>query len=223
MKSWLWTFVAALAVLGIRAEAAVADAPPPPVAASQDASAVTQDTGCAGMSLVDGCPCDPVWRVRADLLCMRISKPNDAVLVTDYTPYGDVLLNASEFKFNYECGPEIAIERQINDDWSIEGRFFRIDGWNASRGPVLGVSSEVQYATPMDILPTTSPYYPQATNVAGSYRSELSDVEINARWQINDFWSVLLGFRASYSSGHQRTPRSSTGSFITTTTRKARR
>ncbi|MGD0899995.1 MAG: BBP7 family outer membrane beta-barrel protein [Thermoguttaceae bacterium] len=166
MKSFVGMLVAVLATAGIRAGVAADGEPPVPLAASEDGVAIAQDTDCADMQVIDCCRCDPVCRVRANALWMRLSRPNDAVLVTDFTPGGVVLLNASEFKFGAECGPEIAIVRQINDDWNLEGRFFRIDGWNATD-----------------------------TTIAGSYRSELTDVEINGRRRINDFWSLLLGFR----------------------------
>jgi hypothetical protein len=105
---------------------------------------------------------------------------------------GVILLNASEFKFSDASGPEIAILRQINDNWNLEGRFFRIDGWNASRDAVFALGSEVQYVSPFGdaFAPAT---------IAGSYRSELSNVEINGRRQINDFWSLLLAFATSAS------------------------
>jgi hypothetical protein len=187
MKSRIWLFVVVLAALAIRAGIAAAELPPP-FATAEDVGGVTQDTGIAAMPMADDGQLAPLWRVRTDLLCMRLSKPNDAVLATDYTPGGNVLLNASEFKFGYECGPEIAIWRQINDDWNAEGRFFRIDGWSASRDSVYALGSDVLYNNPFgnEFLSAT---------IAGSYRSELTNVEINGRWQINDFWSALLGFR----------------------------
>jgi hypothetical protein len=187
--------VAVLATAGIRAGVAADGEPPVPLAASEDGVAIAQDTDCADMQVIDCCRCDPVCRVRANALWMRLSRPNDAVLVTDFTPGGVVLLNASEFKFGAECGPEIAIVRQINDDWNLEGRFFRIDGWNATRGVVDDLESDVQYATPFRIgVPSPHPIILDTT-IAGSYRSELTDVEINGRRRINDFWSLLLGFR----------------------------
>jgi len=185
------TFVALLAALSA---SAVAGEPSRPLVAAEGACAIAQDAGGAEMPAVGCCDGDPVWRIRANVVWMRLSRPNDAALATDFTPGGNVLLNASEFKFNNQCGPEIAIARQINDDWNVEGRFFRIDGWNASRGSVDALESDVQYASPFRIGVPPS-FFIYDTTIAGSYRSELTDVEINFRRQINDFWSVLLGFR----------------------------
>jgi Putative beta barrel porin-7 (BBP7) len=189
MKSTVGMFVAVVVALGICAGVAAAGEPPAPATASEAAGAIAQDTGYAGAQAIDGWQCNPVWRVRADAMWMKLSKPNDAVLVTDWTTGGTELLNASEFKFGYEAGCEVALWRQIDDDWSLEGRFFRIDGWNAATGSVLSpYGAVVQYATPFG-----STAFPNI--VAGSYRSELSNVEINGRRQINSFWSVLAGFR----------------------------
>ena len=52
MKSWVGMLVAVLATLGIRAGVAAGGEPPAPLTASEDAGAVSQDTGCVGMQHV---------------------------------------------------------------------------------------------------------------------------------------------------------------------------
>ena len=53
----------------------------------------------------------------------------------------------------------------------------------------------MQYVTPAIVgYPSPTPFIANTT-ISGSCHSELTDVEINGRRQINDFWSVLLGFR----------------------------
>ena len=166
---------------------AVAEEPLLPLTAPEGSGADTQ--------ILDTYEPESILRVRADLMWLHRSKPNNAALVTDFTPGGIVLLDASDFKFQYETGPEIAILRQINDDWNVEGRFFRIDGWEATRGSVHSLESDVQYATPFRIgVPSPTPIILDTT-IAGTFRSELTDVEINGRRKINDFWSLLVGFR----------------------------
>ncbi len=189
MKSWLGRIAVVLAALEIRSglaeEPLSASNAPCAAAGSVNAAA---GSACADLSAVEDCDCLPPWRVRANIIWLHRSKPNEGALVTDFTPGGVVLLDASEFKFKYEAGPELSIFRQIDDAWSVEGRFFRVDGWNATRGTVPAFGSEVQYETTFG-----NAFIP--ANISGSYRSQLSNGEINGRRKIDDFWSVLVGFR----------------------------
>ncbi len=196
MKPWIWMFVAVTAALGTCPGVAKAQDPSVIPTTSDDASAGTQDSGSAGLPVLEDGQFDPVWRVRSDLMWMRLSKLNDAALVTNWTPGGSTLLNASGFKFDYETGPEIAIWRQINDDWNVEGRFFRIDGWySIHNGEITAYESDVQYAIPFKVGGPNYVVDVFETLTDGGYRSKLSNVEINGRRRINDFWSLLLGFR----------------------------
>ncbi len=163
--------------------------------ASEDSNAFTDDAGYSEWPGLMAWGCEPVWRARANALYMRLSRPNDAMLVTDNFGHGvggprdAVLLNAAEFAFRYEPGWEVSLLRQLDADWGIEGLYFRVDAWNASREPVSAPNgSTVQYAVPIGNV--TFP-----GTIAGSYRSELSNVEINGRRRLNDCWSALAGFR----------------------------
>jgi hypothetical protein len=194
MKSRLFAlFVASAACVAGMAGRAAAQ---PPDAATAGASfacdgsmcAAGDDGNCVGPGLFDGCGCGPTWQLRANLIWLHRSKPNDAQLATDFTPGGVLLLDAAEFRFEYETGPEIAILHRVNDRWDIEGRFFRVDGWNARRNAVFALGSEVQYTPPFG-----DAFFP--ATIAGSYRAQLNNVEVNGRRKINDGWSLLAGFR----------------------------
>jgi hypothetical protein len=187
--------VAVIAALAMRWGPAAAEDAQAPTSPTEAGRAAAGDFGLASVQIPEGCIAGPQWRVRANILSMRLSRPNDTTLVTNFTPGGSVLLDAAEFKFSEEVGPEIAILRQINEDWSVEGRFFRIGGWSASRGPVDDFESDIQYTTPFRIgVPSPNPIVFDTT-IAGMYLSELTNVELNGRRRINDFWSLLLGFR----------------------------
>ena len=192
---WNGIAVIFLAAVGICAEAPVAAEPIVLHPANACACAASDDAGQGYFEGLGNCHGEPLWRARANVIWLRPSKSNDAELVTDFTPGGASLLNATEFSSDSEIGPEVAIWRKIDDNWSVEGRFFRVDGWNGSRGVVNSVESDIQYANPFRIgVPSPDPFILDTT-IAGTYRSQLTNVEVNGRRRINDFWSLLLGFR----------------------------
>jgi hypothetical protein len=155
------------------------------------------DSACP-CECAEACCCEPVWRLRTNALAMKLSNPNNAVLVTNsFTPGGAQLLNASEFGFRYEGGWEIDLDRKLDDQWDVEARFFRVDGFSANCAGVLSpIGSVVQYVTPLG-----NTNYPVTT--AASYGSQLTNVELNAHRTINDYWSFVAGFRylSLYESG----------------------
>lgn len=136
------------------------------------------------------CCSDPVFTAYANAVIMHRSTPNGAVLVTDsYVPGGNVLLDASEFNFDYEGGWEFGFARYLNPKWDVEFRYFSIDGWSAARAPVLSPNGSVtQYVTPTGL--TNIP-----AEVSGVYRSELENIEILARRRMIPWLDVSLGFR----------------------------
>jgi hypothetical protein len=176
------TLLALLTVLGISAAATLAD--------DVALSATPTPTG---MDLVSDWQTEPVWRCRANMVLMRLSQPNNNELVADFLPGGIELLNAAELGCKYEFGGDVSLWRQINDVWNVEGRFLRVDGWSSTRSPTFAWGSLVEY----DPSPPgfKSPYEYISAAVGASYRAELNSFEVNGRRRINDFWSLLLGFR----------------------------
>jgi len=132
-----------------------------------------------------------MWVVRGDAIFLRRSTPSAAVLVTDsFIPGGNVLLDASQFNFDTRAGWDIYLARnRLFGPWGIEASFFSVEGWNAVVDPVLSPGGAVvQFAVPLGNV-----FFP--ANVSGSYASRLYNVEINARRPLNDWLTLLAGFR----------------------------
>jgi hypothetical protein len=124
---------------------------------------------------------------------MHRQTPDAAVLVSDGPSFtGNSLLNAADFDFDFEAGYELSAIRHnvFGSCWDIEGRFFEIDDWSSSVGPISspnGVS--FGYFSPNDSIAVP------ASVVLGTYTSELQNVEVNARRDVTNNVQMLFGFR----------------------------
>lgn len=136
------------------------------------------------------CGCAPPWRVQANALFLQLSRPSGAVLVTDsFQSGGNVLLNANQFDYDYAPGWEIGVTRYLNPNWDIQFRYFGVDSWNSTAGPVTSANGGVVwFQTPIGNVETA------ATSTA-AYTSRLHSFEVNARHPLNNRFAVLAGFR----------------------------
>jgi hypothetical protein len=182
-------------------DAILTDVEPPPVDKAYSPENVADsfcdaadDCGCdaadgCGCDAADGCCC-PAWTFTAGSLIMDRSTPDDAVLVTDsFGEWGNVLLDANEFAFNFRAGWEFsAIRHNLRCTcWDLEARYARIDGWRAVRDPVFSpYGSVVRYATPLG-----NPYFPAM--VSAGYESHFDSLELNLRRPTGCGWLTLLG------------------------------
>ena len=90
----------------------------------QCAAPPSQD--CGGSS----CCITPGWSVAADVLFMTRTRVDGQVVAVDQFAPTDVLLNASDFGFNYEVGPRISLTRHTRTGCDLELIYFGIDAWN---------------------------------------------------------------------------------------------
>ena len=128
--------------------------------------------------------CDPCWTVHADGMFLQLNHTN-VPLVLDNG--GADVLNAGEFNFDYEAGWEIGVKKYYNENWDLELRYFSVDGWRAGRAAQDCNGFWVQYETPIGVG--------AASTVGGVYRSELDNLEINARRKMNPWLDIVFGFR----------------------------
>jgi len=130
--------------------------------------------------------CEPAWLVRAGTIVLHRSAPGAAILVTD-APGTTVLLGSADFDFGFRAGPDVSLIRRgtIGD---VECRFFRIDGWNAV-GPTItsAAGAAVQFQTPF--------LFQGPVTLSSNYRSELENCELNFRYTMSDWLTLLAGFR----------------------------
>jgi hypothetical protein len=168
-------------------------------AAGEDIPAVTvEGVPPAGEAVDRGCQncgdeqCGPGWSVYSDALFLHRSAPGSRVLITDsFGPNARSLLNADEFNPGVSAGWDIDLMRRniLGSAWSLEGNYFGLDDWNATRGVERSDANIFVWF----IHPLYSTGYP--VDVSASYRSALHSVELNAWRPLGDWGSLLIGFR----------------------------
>jgi hypothetical protein len=138
-----------------------------------------------------GC-CESLWTVRADGVFLHRANSRNRVLVTDqFASGGTVLLNANELNPGFSEGWDVSIIRKnvLDTCWDIEGIYYSVDNWNASRGVVRSPSGAwVQYQNPLG-----NGFFP--SDISADYHSGLHNVELNARREIGEWGALVIGFR----------------------------
>jgi hypothetical protein len=153
-------------------------------------------TSCAACNLGSGCDsmlCDgsrplPLWTATADALFLKRSTPSSNELAFN-TADQTQSLNANNFKFGVHTGFDLSLMRQISSDRAIELRYFGVDHWRSA------FSSPT---TPNDLLQINSavPVFTfSGTGVDANYASALHNVEVNSRRTLNDYLTLISGFR----------------------------
>ena len=132
-----------------------------------------------------GCSCYK-WRAYGGALFWSRTSPGGGVVVED--AYGDTLLESNDYDFGWSNGWEAGVIRRVNRCWGVEGRFFRIDSFDAVYPSFYSpYGASVQYYDPMT---TQSP-----ATITSSYHSELTNCELNLRRAITCKIDLVFGFR----------------------------
>jgi len=138
------------------------------------------------------CNCGPRWTVTLGAIYLSRSNPGSAALVADgFPPGSNTILDAGQFDFRTAWGFETSAIRHnaFGTAWDIEGRYFGVNNWNATVGPIDSISgSVVLYADPMgnDDVPST---------MDAIYNSQLNSFELNGRRAWNSWLQFLAGVR----------------------------
>ena len=131
--------------------------------------------------------CGSQWNFYAGPMFMQRSRPSSAAIATTPLPTPVPLVNANQFHFGWEAGPEFIVQRWTESGWGIEGRYFN------SRG------AQDNY-----FIPTVTTFRTAGIGVTilggGSldtnYKTDLDSFELNVLKQITPGISVLAGFRS---------------------------
>ncbi len=134
--------------------------------------------------------CPSPWAVEGGALFLQRSKPGRSALVTDsFAPGDNTVLNGAGFGFDFQAGWEVGIQHRVNECFSLETRYMRVDGWEATLGPrTSGAGAIIQYASPLG-----NNSWP--VGVDARYHCQLDGVEFNGRQAVNDWLTLLAGFR----------------------------
>lgn len=138
----------------------------------------------------DSCCCCPVWTVSADFLYLKHESSDSQTLLADAA--GNELLNATDLDFDFESGFRVDLIHHniLNTGWDFEYLFFSIDDWNATAAFPVGAAA---YRVALDRNFPAFPIGPMDVNYI--YASKLYNSEFNLRSRVNDWMTVLMGFR----------------------------
>ena len=154
----------------------------------------TSPCECGGSSTCGCCANDDgvwgssLWTVTADALFLERRDPA-AVVWAFNTANPTQNFDAADFDFGFHTGFDVSVARRVGCDNAIEIRYFGIDDWNAT---------SLTTTTPGDLLRVNAavPVFTFSGDaISTAYASQLHNAEINGRRQLNDWLSLLAGFR----------------------------
>lgn len=131
----------------------------------------------------------PQWVVRGGAVLLQRSTPRAGALITDQpSPGGTVLLDAADFRFSVEGGPDFRLIRfGPSLDWEV--RYFGVNHWSRSLGPILSPQGAVaRFASPVG-----NTAFP--VEVSAACESELQNFEVNLGRAHGHAFRWLAGFR----------------------------
>jgi len=133
--------------------------------------------------------CCRVWTVDAGAVVLQRSKPGSRTLLMDAAPpTGAEVLNARDFHFGTEAGPALTLRRHF-DVCSVEMRYFGVDDWSRSVGP-LSTSPGIYVPFPTPYVDTDGAY-----QITSGYESDLHSLELNFTRPLDDRWGFIIGYR----------------------------
>jgi len=179
---------------------------PPTVEVQQgpEASPVNAD-------VIDGVPLlldaaeQPQWTFRAGSIFLWRSRPSSQALLYDWWVSSEPVVNANQFNFGMQAGPDIGARWQ-GDRIGVDFRYFGVedmsastaaaseyDMWQLGAFPPLatGYSSYSLLFSSSRGIPAPIPDYEFNFN----YRSSLQSVEANLRHRVHENVDLLAGFR----------------------------
>lgn len=131
--------------------------------------------------------CEPCWTFRGGAIFLQRSRPADANLAI--LASGLPLLNARDFGFDAQSGWDLGAVRRLDDEYSLDFRYFQVDGWDDSLASAPVDFSAVAF--PGGIFSGVG----FAHIATASYNSLLRSAEFNVRRERSDWLTLLAGFR----------------------------
>jgi hypothetical protein len=139
--------------------------------------------GCGdGCDCGDACGCGPKWYASAGVILLKRDRPVPGTVVAA-NPAGTAFSSASDFSFDWEIGPDVALARRFSGGTILEGRYFGVDSTDTN-----------DFVTPGNFIGAGFTG-PGGTTFTGKYLSMLDSTEINLRRAVSDRLTLLGGFR----------------------------
>ncbi|HYO24847.1 MAG TPA: hypothetical protein VEQ85_07850 [Lacipirellulaceae bacterium] len=139
--------------------------------------------GCAeGVDCGSACGCGPVWYASVGIVLLERERPTRGTIVAG-NPSGVPFARAQQFDFDFELGPDLTLARRLSGGTIVEGRYYGVDS-----------TADLSGTTPGNFIGGGFTG-PGGTLIRGHYLTKLDSTEINLRRPVNEYLSVLAGFR----------------------------
>lgn len=185
----------AAAVTGPSSRVRISDSPASSDAAEEaltpmpDSGATSSDESCCDEDAQPAfCDYGPRWTATLDATFLQRRRPAATELMVN-TEVPAQNLNASDFDFGCNAGLDVFVARHFNDTVGLEVRYFGVDAWNETAGVATTVGDPLRINTVYPLLTAAG------DAIEARYRSELNNVEINARVPLCEWLTMLGGFR----------------------------
>ncbi|MCA9039417.1 MAG: hypothetical protein KDA65_03620 [Planctomycetaceae bacterium] len=135
-------------------------------------------------------PClDQGWDFSSSLLLLKPNGREDESLLFFSTGEMDAY-NGSNFNLNYESGIEFELTRHLTEDLRLSGSYFQVFQSGADESGVLAPGTYRFETTPPSTFDLGA-----ASPSTTALQSEFLSAELNLEHDLNDFITVLFGFR----------------------------
>lgn len=156
-------------------------------------SGTLQGRGAAGSGAAGrgsgGCACgDSQWSAAANALFLFRNDPASSVLAFN-TNNPNERLDASDFNFGMHTGYELALQRRVGSNGSVELSYFGLDHWRSTFDGQTTPNELLQFNAAVPV------YAASGTGVTADYGSKLHSAEFNVGRYYGEFIRLLTGFR----------------------------
>jgi len=150
----------------------------PVQSACEDGSSCCPSVGCS-------CLHSP-WEVKAGFVLLHRTGLPSRELARGLSAAPQPVLNANQYGFDFEGGPDLTILRH-GDVADLEFRWFQVHDWIGTTPPLNDVGWGLNFRTLQG--PTRD------TDLSSRYVSQVSNFELNVKRPVNDWITGLAGFR----------------------------
>jgi hypothetical protein len=130
--------------------------------------------------------CEPSCYAMVGTVFLHRSRPDSSVVITPPTGTLGTIVNASDFDFGWDAGPDVTIGRRLSNGLIVEGRYFNDHSAEATN-TVAGVTTFRLAGIGVTVL--------GGGDLANSYSTDLDSSELNVGTAITPGCTFFTGFR----------------------------
>ena len=164
-----------------------------PVGDNETADKPAATEGCSscnscdsGQSCMTCFACEPSCYAEVGTIFLHRSRPDSSTVITPPTGTLGTIVNASDFDFGWDAGPDVTIGKRLSNGLIVEGRFFNDNSAEATN-TVNGVATFRLAGIGVTVL--------GGGNLAHTYNTDLSSSELNVGMAVTPGCTFFTGFR----------------------------